>query len=102
MDLFEDARISFVSALSANEKRLVDSATDPESLLEEVGNLERKHQDESTTRKLIQRINPFIRGVEQYGKAFDVISNAKPEVLSLLWGGARIILHVGFPRGSYL
>lgn len=46
------------------------------------------------TRKLVQKIDPFIRGIEQYQNAFDVLINAKPEILSLIWGGARIILHV--------
>jgi hypothetical protein len=94
MELFQEAHDSFLASLNASEKSLVDSATNPNSLLEEVKNLEKKHRDESATRNLIQRINPFIRGVEQYGKAFDVITNAKPEILSLLWGGARILLHV--------
>jgi hypothetical protein len=94
MALFREAHDSFLTGLNPHEKSLVDSATDPDSILEEVKSLEKKHRDESTTRDLIERINPFIRGVEQYGKAFDVITNAKPEVLSLLWGGARILLHV--------
>ena len=73
---------------------LMQQATSPETVLSEVTALEEQHRNQSTTRKLLQKIDPFIRGIEQYQKAIDVLVNAKPEILSLIWGSARIILHV--------
>ena len=93
MDPFETARRSFLSKLDSNEKLVID-ATEPASLLSDVKSLEKTHNDKNLTRRLLQKANPMLRGLEQYGKALDVITNAKPEVLSLLWGGIRIILNV--------
>lgn len=100
MDLFHEARDFFVARLSPKERILVESATDPDSLLEEVKAVAQNHQDQSFIRKLILHMKPFVHGVEQYGKALDILTNAKPEILSPLWGGARILLHVSESRNS--
>ena len=93
MDPFETARQSFLSKLDSKERKDFD-ATEPENILSEVKSLEKTHKDKDLTRKLLQKTNPVLRGLEKYGKALDVIANTKPEVLSLLWGSIRIILKV--------
>ncbi|KAI9669080.1 MAG: hypothetical protein M1831_000672 [Alyxoria varia] len=93
MDSFDEARQSFLANLKSQERTALN-ATDPASLLEDVKNLEEDHKDSNITRRLLQKAKPFIRGLEQYGKALDVISNAKPEIMCLLRGGARIILNL--------
>lgn len=37
-------------------------------------------------RNLLQKVKPFLRGIEQYGKAFDVLSNVNPEVFKSAMG----------------
>jgi hypothetical protein len=61
-------------------------------VLDEVRQAEEEHREKSMTRAYLKKMDPFIKGVEQYGKALDVITNAKPEVLSLLWGGCSYTL----------
>jgi hypothetical protein len=94
MESFEIARQAFLSKLSPAESTLLQQGTDPDAVLAQIRTLEQRHQSQSVTRNLLQKIDPFLRGIEQYEKALDIFSNVKPEVLSLLRGGARIILHV--------
>ena len=94
MEPFEIARQSFLSCLNAEEKAALD-VSDPAVILDDVKSLEQQHHDNNVTRKLLEKASPLIRGLEHYGKALDVIANAKPGILSLLWGGIRIVLHVG-------
>ena len=93
MDSFETARQSFVSNLSPSDKAAL-GATEPASLLNEIRTLEQRHKDENLTRKLLQKAEPLIRGLERYGRALDIIAGAKPEILSPLWGGMRLVLRV--------
>jgi hypothetical protein len=65
-----------------------------ENLLEEIQVVEKAHKTKSLSRKTSAAIKPFIAGIEQYAAAFDVISNISPMILSPLWGGIRIVLHV--------
>ena len=93
MESFELARQSFLANLGPQDKVALDAA-DPVTLFDDIHILEQRHKDKSLTRRLLQKAEPLIRRLERYGKALDVISQAKPEVLSLLWGGIRIVLHV--------
>jgi hypothetical protein len=85
MDPFTAARARFLAKLKPAERALLQAGTDPQEILAELKAAEDHHRDESVTRKLLQKIDPFLQGIEQYGKAFDILSNVKPEVLSLLW-----------------
>jgi hypothetical protein len=97
MDPFTAARDIFLAKLSPTERSLLQEVTEPRYILVEIQEAEKRHHSQSTTRKLLQRINPFVLGIEQYGRAFDILSNVKPGILSLLWGGALLALHVRTP-----
>jgi hypothetical protein len=97
MDAFEAAKNKFLSSLSAQEAATLGSPHTAEDVLTEVRNAEENHRKKSTTRRYTKKIEPFLKGVEQYGKAIDVFVNVYPEALSVIWGSARLILHV---RGS--
>lgn len=94
MAAFEQARLGFVAKLDDDERAMLQSAAGPEDLLADIRRLDEQHQDKSLLRRLMGKIEPCVRGFEQYVQAMDVYSNAKPEVLSLLWGSVRIILRV--------
>lgn len=79
--------------LSAAEKQLVNTAS-LEEILADVKRTEEKHGEGSKSRKLSRRLRPVISGIEQYGKAVDILTGAAQGVLSPLWGGIRILLHV--------
>ena len=94
MDPFETARQAFMANVSDEEKDLLRPSVGPGDVLADIEQLNQEHQAHSIFRRAMDKLGPSIRGFEQYSQAMDVLSNAKPEVLSLLWGGTRIILRV--------
>lgn len=65
-----------------------------EEILADVQRTEERHSEGSKARKLSRRLRPMISGIEQYGKAVDILTGAAQGILSPLWGGIRILLHV--------
>ncbi|KAI4248968.1 MAG: hypothetical protein LQ352_005786 [Teloschistes flavicans] len=84
---------AFFETLSPNEKELFKATTIAEQLLEEVKVAEKVHKDKSISRKVSQALKPFLAGINQYGAALDVISNASNGILCPVWGSMRIVLH---------
>ena len=79
---------------SNEDKTLVQSITDPSHLLQELQSDEDKHSNNSRLRRSLITLEPAIRGFKAFGAALDVICNAKPEVLCLVWGGLRLVLRL--------
>ena len=98
MDPFETARQDFLAKVSNEEKSLLETNIGAEDVLAEIKRLDQDHQEHSIFRRVMDKIGPSIRGFEQYSQAMDVLSNVKPEVLSLLWGSARMVLRVSASR----
>ena len=69
-------------------------APDPETVLNDVKKLDKDHREQSLLRKVMYKLTPPMCGFEQYTRAMDIYSNAKPEVLGLLWGNAHIVFRV--------
>lgn len=80
--------------LSAEEKEFVKTSS-LEEILADTNQADQLHGAFSNSRKLATRLKSLIIGIEQYGKALDVIAGAAPKILAPLWGGIRILLHVG-------
>lgn len=85
---------AFFETLSPNEKELFKATRLAEQLLDEVELADRIHQDRSISRKVSQTMKPFLDGIDQYGKALDVLSNSGSLFLCPIWGSIRIVLHV--------
>ena len=98
MDPFETARQAFIAKISNEERALLESSVSAEDVLTDIKHLDQEHHEHSIFRRVMDKIGPSIRGFEQYSQAMDILSNAKPEVLSLLWGGARMVLRVSNSR----
>ena len=94
MDIFRDAQKKFRSGLSPKDRALLSEKSSADEVLSEVESLEEQCRDQSRTFKLVKQIDPFIRAVEQYGKALDQFANAKPEILGIIWGSTCIIIRV--------
>ena len=93
-DAWARAKARLIEGLSEEEKRLFYKAT-PESLFYDASAAQKVHKAESTSRRAIEKLQPMIGAIEEYGKAMDVYSNASPLALSPLWGSIRVVLHVG-------
>ena len=98
MDAFETARQNFLANVNEEEKALLESSVGPDDLLADIQGLNQDHEEQSILRRFMVKMGPSFRGLEQYSRAMDVLSTAKPEVLGLLWGGARIVLRVSRSR----
>ncbi|KAL8665977.1 MAG: hypothetical protein Q9168_007587 [Polycauliona sp. 1 TL-2023] len=100
-DRFGGITQAFFETLSPTEKELFKATTIAELLLDEVKAAEKIHKDKSVSRKVSQALKPLVRGIEQYGTALDVISNASSQFLCPIWGSIRVILHLASEFGEY-
>lgn len=85
---------SFFSNLTPTERDLFVATNTVEAFLNDILSVERTYNAKSTSRKVSAALKPFVAGIEQYAKAFDVIANASSMILSPLWGSFRIVLKV--------
>jgi hypothetical protein len=83
MEPFEIALQAFLFKLSPAESTLLRRATDSDSLLAKIKNLEHRHESQRITRNLLLEIDPFLRGIGLYERSLDIFSNVKPVVLLL-------------------
>lgn len=58
------------------------------------------HEDGSRSRYLASKLSDLLAGIDQFGKALDVMSQASL-VTSLLWGSLRVIIHVSSSAMAY-
>ena len=79
--------------LTHEEQQLYLQAS-PEIIFYDASAAEKSHDASSTSRGLMNKLQPFISAIEQYSQALDVYSNAYPLALSPLWGSIRVLLLV--------
>lgn len=72
---------------------MYDQAT-PETLFYSASAAQKMHKADSTIHDLMDKLQPFVSAIEQYGQALDVYANAYPLALSPLWGIIRVVLRV--------
>ena len=72
----------------------------PESLLDDAITAEKTHGMNSTTRKAMDKLQPFVAAIVQYGEAVDVYSNTYSLALAPIWGSIKVLLHVSSWRVS--
>ena len=93
-DAWTRAQTEFVKDLSEEEQRTFFKAS-PKSLLDDAVATEKSHAERSTTRSVMEKLQPLVATVEQYGQAIDVYSSTYPLALGPIWGSMKILLHVG-------
>ncbi|KAL8738317.1 MAG: hypothetical protein Q9181_000860 [Wetmoreana brouardii] len=81
MNAFDTARQDFLANLGPDERSLLASGARPEDVLADIRRLDEQHQKQSILRRIMRKLEPSIRGFEQYASAMDVLINAKPEGL---------------------
>ena len=69
------------------------SQATPELILYEASTAEKRHQASSSSRNILEKLQPFIEAVDEYGGTMDVFANT---ATNPLWGNIRIILYVRF------
>ena len=99
-DAWSRARDRFVEDLTKEEQALFERAT-PETIFYDASAAEKTHVSKSSSLKAVDKLQPLISAIEQYGQALDVYSNAYPLVMSPLWGSIRILLFLAREFGKY-
>lgn len=80
----------FSSVLSAFRRRLTPQdvndfqSTTLEDLKEEITRIQRTQAQRRGFRNL-NKIRPFLNGIEQYSKVIEVFVNAKPDIMAFIW-----------------
>ena len=92
-DAWTRARDRYIEDLTHEEKQMYLQAS-PEMIFYDASAAEKRHAASSKTRGLMDKLQPLVAAIEQYGQALDVYSNAYPLALSPLWGSIRIVLLV--------
>ena len=95
----EDIRSPFyrevVAQAASASKDDGQSARCAEQLSVFIADLERKQKRESKTLWITDKLRPLVAGLNEYVQACDVIIQAAPSAAILLYGGARLVLHLG-------
>lgn len=92
-DAWSRARNRYIEDLTQEEKQSYLQAT-PETIFYDASAAEKSHEASSHSRGLMNKLQPFVAAIEQYGRALDIYSNAYPLALSPLWGSIRVLLRV--------
>jgi hypothetical protein len=85
------ARDQYMADLNEDERKLFETAT-LENILIASAEEQQNHLEQSRSRAVMRRLKPLLSTIEEFGAAFDVISNSYSLALAPLWGGLRIIL----------
>lgn len=98
-DLWNLAKERFLDGADAHERALFEGAS-LENLYYSASNAERNDR-RSKTRTLIQKLQPLVEKVEDYGKALDAYANIAPTFISPIWGSIRVLAVVGRAYGKF-
>ena len=92
-DAWVRARDRYVEDLNEQEQQMYFKAS-PESLLDDSRTAEKNYGADSTTRRVVEKLQPFVTAIVQYGDAVDTYSSTYPLALGPIWGSVKVLLHV--------
>ena len=87
------ARERFIEDLEEPE-RLMFAEASLENIFYSASAAQKAHHEGSRSLYLASKLDILLAGIDQYGKAMDVLSQASP-FLCPLWGALRVVIHVG-------
>ena len=99
-DAWIRAQGRYIEDLNEKEQQMFFKAS-PDSLLEDAVAAERSHAMNSTTRSVMEKLQPFVAAIVQYGDAVDVYSSTYPLALGPIWGSIKVLLHVCISESSF-
>ncbi|KAI1457992.1 hypothetical protein F4805DRAFT_474716 [Annulohypoxylon moriforme] len=88
---FKSAKEDFKRSLKNPALYDFEKLTSIEDVLEEAKKIERQQAKTRTLRGL-RRIQPLINGLKEYSAIIEVFAQAKPDIMSLIWGPLKFIL----------
>ncbi|CAD6575359.1 MAG: hypothetical protein ASARMPREDX12_007236 [Alectoria sarmentosa] len=99
-DAWIRARDRYVEDLNEEEQQRYFKAS-PESLLDDASAAEKSHGTKSSSRRIMEQLQPFVAAIEQYGEALDVYSSTYSLALGPIWGSVKVLLHIAREFGKY-
>jgi hypothetical protein len=96
---WELAKARFLQDLSDIDRNRFEGAT-LENVFYDASVSQKKHAADSKSWIVQEKLTSLVEGIDDYGKALDIYSNAYPLVLCPLWGSIRVVLHVSCPSLS--
>lgn len=93
IDPWQAAHATYMKDLNAEEQALFAMAT-LDNLLNSTNIAQKRHQDESKSRYIFNKLEPLINAIDQYGKVLDVYASTYSLAMAPLWGSVRVLLHV--------
>jgi hypothetical protein len=99
-DVWRIAKERFLADLDEKERALFDKAT-LENLFYTSSNDHRDDHNSSKSRSVVQKLQPLISAVQDYGASFDTLSNIAPLYLAPIWGSVRIVLVLARNHGKF-
>ena len=92
-DAWVQARERFLENLDQSERAIFANAS-LENIFYSASVAQKAYETDSKCRRMAARLNVFLAGIDQWGKALDVYANASATILSPLWGSLRVLIHV--------
>lgn len=92
-DAWTQARERFVEDLDEPERAMFANASF-ENIFYSASAAQKTHQVASRSRHMAANMNALLTGIDEWGKALDVYSNASAMLLCPLWGSIRVLIHV--------
>lgn len=87
------AQDRYIEDLNEEEQRMFFRAS-PETLLDGAITAEKSHGTNSATRSVMEKLQPLVAAIVQYGDAVDVYSSTYSLALGPIWGSIKVLLHV--------
>ncbi|KAK7397760.1 hypothetical protein QQX98_012874 [Neonectria punicea] len=81
------------SRLTEDECRRIEGVASFDTLRDAIEDLKEKHK-QGLFYRCLRRLEPFLSNVQSLAGAVDVFAQAKPEIMSLLWGSLRLALEL--------
>ncbi|KAI1211064.1 uncharacterized protein F4807DRAFT_459295 [Annulohypoxylon truncatum] len=91
-DAFTSAKEDFKRSLKNPALCDFSKLTSIDDVFEEAKKIERQQAKTKTLRGL-RRVQPLINGLKEYSAIIEQFVQAKPEIMSLIWGPLKFILH---------
>ncbi|CAG1996614.1 unnamed protein product [Fusarium graminearum] len=87
--------------LTVKEKETVEQIDSYEHLCEKLGKIQAQYKLERWVR-LLARMDPFVSRLRSFATVLSVFAQAKPEVLSFVWGSVALVLELAAGHSAVL
>jgi hypothetical protein len=87
------ARDRYMEDLNEEEKGVFAKAS-LENLFYSASAAQKEHEENSKSRAISSKLEPFVAAIDQYATIMDVYSNTYSLAMGPLWGSIRVLLHV--------